>query len=539
MTVVATDLAALKAADVTGISMIYDRAIFTWTPGNYAGESDDINIIQSDDEPLTVGAWMRQSADTIACRVAAGAPVQTVGGKLREQVSVLDYIPESEHAAIKSETSTYDCTPAFQEALDVAWTVFVPNGRYLVGSTIREATNGGARNIVGQSRTRSKLVANPTLAASGQPILWLGNSNGHGNYRARVQHLHLDGGDSSGKGAAGAIGVRAHECGTSFFGDLYLIGCSIAIDAVGCIGSSFGGEKTEIYNSQRGLWHSVPAAGTPASPDDVTTTASTLSLKDNINHSGNFWFAAVAKPVRIRGGLTHLEHVVLQSCGVNSGDDLIHLLDANESYDYGGGPNITNVWCEGGNYRSVVRVENTRDARLRKFFLSGGGANCEQGIVVIGSKGCRVDDVAARGSWSRTASEGRAGNYWLYVDINSQNGIFGPFYFTPNTCNFSVDQSNANHNHIIIDNHRNNNAMNGMTVGNIQISGQYVRKNPNLGVAYNTYIDGFQYIDATTGFRINGTQVVGPRKAAITDHPSDVTVNSILNVLRSHGLIAI
>lgn len=38
---------------------------FSWTPGNYTGQADDINIIESDNEPLSEGAWQRQGSASI------------------------------------------------------------------------------------------------------------------------------------------------------------------------------------------------------------------------------------------------------------------------------------------------------------------------------------------------------------------------------------------------------------------------------------------------------------------------------------------
>ena len=46
-----------------------------------------------------------------------GAVERTVEAKLQDVVSVLDFIPESEHAAIKAGTSTYDATADFNAAL--------------------------------------------------------------------------------------------------------------------------------------------------------------------------------------------------------------------------------------------------------------------------------------------------------------------------------------------------------------------------------------------------------------------------------------
>lgn len=77
-----------------------------------------------------------------------GAVSTTVQSKLREFVSVLDYIPDSEHAAIQAGTSTYDCYPAIMAAInastfssgnvyyDAAPPIYFPLGKYRCNSTI-------------------------------------------------------------------------------------------------------------------------------------------------------------------------------------------------------------------------------------------------------------------------------------------------------------------------------------------------------------------------------------------------------------------
>lgn len=492
----------------------------------------------------------------------AAAVTRTTASKLKEIVSILDYIPEEEHEAIKNETSTYDCAAAFQSAVDEARTIIVPNGKYIVNSaTVREATNGGARNIVGQNRLYSKVVAGATLAASGGPIFWFGNSNGHGNYRLRFQNLYLDGGGTNAnRGSDGAIGLRAHECGTSFIGDLYIARCIRAIDAIGCIGYSFGGERTEFYYCQEGLWHTAPTGGAASGStggNSLTTTESFLSLNDNINHIQNLWFSGVNKPIRCTGGLTQIDHVILQSCGGGATDDLIHLIDANESYDYGAGPDVTHVWMEGGSYRSVIRVEHTRQASIRKCFFSGSGANCEQAIIVKNSSGTILAENSFRGSWSRTPSEGRTTNASYYVHGDSRNGFYGPNYHTQATVNPKIEYTAAGHNNIVIENHNAGNSDKGLTVGNVRIStssgSTIMDTNPDaladLG-AVNWYLrnaislDSFRstgYVRADTEFRVGSTKVVGARQSAIPNAASGTevaTINAILSAMRAHGLIA-
>lgn len=73
---VATSLEALKATPVASDQMLYDGTPFKWTTGDYTGDDDDENIIESDHEPLSTGAWVRQGAASI--QAAGGQTVQDV-----------------------------------------------------------------------------------------------------------------------------------------------------------------------------------------------------------------------------------------------------------------------------------------------------------------------------------------------------------------------------------------------------------------------------------------------------------------------------
>lgn len=76
-------LMALKAAD-TSTPRNWDGATFTFTPGNFTGQADDQNIIKADSTALSVGAWVRQGAQSIAIRQAgAGAVTEDVEKAVR------------------------------------------------------------------------------------------------------------------------------------------------------------------------------------------------------------------------------------------------------------------------------------------------------------------------------------------------------------------------------------------------------------------------------------------------------------------------
>jgi hypothetical protein len=71
---VAGNLAQLKAAATTNVTMLYSAKLFTWTTGNFTGLADDVNVIKSDANALSVGAWVSAAyANATAALVAGGA----------------------------------------------------------------------------------------------------------------------------------------------------------------------------------------------------------------------------------------------------------------------------------------------------------------------------------------------------------------------------------------------------------------------------------------------------------------------------------
>lgn len=79
----------------------------------------------------------------------SGAAASTVQRKLQETVSLLDFIPVAEHAAIRANTSTYDATTDINEALQCgAIRVYIPQGTYKVTGAL---TAGTALHLYGDS----------------------------------------------------------------------------------------------------------------------------------------------------------------------------------------------------------------------------------------------------------------------------------------------------------------------------------------------------------------------------------------------------
>jgi hypothetical protein len=85
----------------------------------------------------------RDLADLGGGFIQAGlnAVQRSTESKLQDVVSVLDFIPQSEHAAIKTGTSTYNATAAIQAALDYVVnqgnvSLAIPSGTYLISGTL-------------------------------------------------------------------------------------------------------------------------------------------------------------------------------------------------------------------------------------------------------------------------------------------------------------------------------------------------------------------------------------------------------------------
>jgi len=85
-------------------------------------------------------------------QTGTGAVQRTVESKLQDVVSVLDFIPESEHAAIKAGTSTYNATAAIQAAINAFPSNTIIDGGggfYKVSATIRIPNNSRFLTIRG------------------------------------------------------------------------------------------------------------------------------------------------------------------------------------------------------------------------------------------------------------------------------------------------------------------------------------------------------------------------------------------------------
>ncbi len=95
-----------------------------------------------------------------------GAVTRTAQAKIRDTVSVLDFIPVAEHAAILAGTSTYDATADLQAAIaaNLGKTIDLPAGQIVLGNVGGLASAG--QRIIGNSRYGTVIKAKSGMTAA-------------------------------------------------------------------------------------------------------------------------------------------------------------------------------------------------------------------------------------------------------------------------------------------------------------------------------------------------------------------------------------
>lgn len=98
-----------------------------YEPSSVAITGGNISGVALPDLAASTGAGLVGFLQT-----GTGAIANTLQGRLREGVSVLDFIPDIQRAAIQAGTSTFDCTTYIQAALNASSAVFFPRGKYTI-----------------------------------------------------------------------------------------------------------------------------------------------------------------------------------------------------------------------------------------------------------------------------------------------------------------------------------------------------------------------------------------------------------------------
>lgn len=149
------DLASLKAATPARLAYVLATESgpvnYVYVLGDFTGRADNVNVVKLNVVPLSTGALVRQSSDSVSfIQAGAGAKVRDAQNKAREIASVLDFGADPTGAA--------DSTAAFNAAIDTKKEVFVPLGTYSVaGIKVVDGMQVVGEKI-GDSETTPKLV---------------------------------------------------------------------------------------------------------------------------------------------------------------------------------------------------------------------------------------------------------------------------------------------------------------------------------------------------------------------------------------------
>ncbi|MEP9403354.1 hypothetical protein [Sphingomonas sp. VNH70] len=172
-TTTVTTLAELKAAATSKVSIVYVGVLWTWTAGDYTGKADDVNVVKSDAQSLTAGAWVRQTSHSISYQepVAETKPRTLFAKQLDRNLSPFEFMSHAQQNDVRSRAATVDVTAALQECFNQATnggrTVELPDGHYLTGNLSfgSQSTSGGQSSspagLIGSTRSGSTLIAKP------------------------------------------------------------------------------------------------------------------------------------------------------------------------------------------------------------------------------------------------------------------------------------------------------------------------------------------------------------------------------------------
>jgi len=154
------DLATLKAANTADLTSLYNGSLWTWTLGDFTGQSNDINIVKANSTPLSVGAWVQQRANKVTFRQSGSSAVdRTSEDKAREVLSVKDFGAKGDGLS--------DDTAAIQAALNSGATaIYFPPGQYLHGA-LTVSTNYQRLYGSGAKLTRTSTTATISVTARG------------------------------------------------------------------------------------------------------------------------------------------------------------------------------------------------------------------------------------------------------------------------------------------------------------------------------------------------------------------------------------
>lgn len=345
------------------------------------------------------------------------AVARTVLSRLMDVVSVFDFLPDAQvQAIIANNEAGQDATvvtAGINAAIAASNSVYFPMGTYMINGTIGDwGANPIARTLYGEDQ--QKTIIKSVVGWTNSGMVWFGNSSGYGAQYCTVRNMTIDGNDK----ANNHSGLVYQSAGLSLAQNVTIQNCGRAAWMHGCIDTAM--IDCNIFDCYEGAIWDVYPIGSPSGPQDMTVQAN-QTTRANISRMYGCWISGCeANSVYISGGNFLLDSCTFQSTTNNQLYDIVHIVDSNESYDYGGGPIIQNCWQEGGSYRYFIYIENTRQTRIFNNHINGdfgAGANVEGAIFLdaASSRNVSIKNNSIRGNYSATPTGGALANAAIYV----------------------------------------------------------------------------------------------------------------------------
>ena len=263
--------------------------------------------------------------------IQVGATVdmqRTVESKLQDVVSVLDFIPESEHADIKAGTSTYDAGPDIQKAVDTGKAIEIPNGTYLVETAITVPQN----NLV--------------VVGVGWPVLVAGTNNiGIFQHNQTVYHVRISG--IRAKAATGVTGAKFYYGTNPNYYTAYAELKDLILELSFEVSIKTNLILSTLKNIQDGYYGTSPGAQTHiavSSGEGATTATNLVEVKDSA-----FFRSSSATQGSIHLELASVWHIT--NCDFEIGARAITAKGV-------AGLAISSCWFEDNDGPDIIKLEN-------------------------------------------------------------------------------------------------------------------------------------------------------------------------------------
>lgn len=281
-----------------------------------------------------------------------------------EPVSLFRVIPKAQHAAILDYTSSYDCTSAFQAAVDSGYRIDVPRGNYYISSTVNIVADGftmsgagiGGGLVSSNDRQFTRIWTDQDI------ILFSCNGN---IWNPKFEDIFFD------------VSV-SHSNPHIRFG-----GCFRGtVDA--CLISGFGGDN--IAGS--GVLYDDGAGGIGGSMGQITRTIfnhASIDVKTWDVHINDSWVWANSKPWAIRavgsvGNLmvanTDIVPPLSSVVGKKAG---IYLSGAVTQ------PKLTNIYGDGNPVLVTGPVVLAEDGVIGLQIIGGHSNQCDEAVIILDS----------------------------------------------------------------------------------------------------------------------------------------------------------